>query len=113
MCVMAAKKSATPNLQRLHCNQCHGNTWHKLLKTAHDEGSEPYDEQYAIWWDIRHQMFECCGCKSVVMRRVHMFSEWDGPDVRFFPPRVSRHKPKWFYDIPHEMKSLLEEIYNS
>jgi hypothetical protein len=108
-----AKKAATSNLVRLHCNHCHGKTWHKLLKQVHDRGSEPYDEQYAVWWDITHAMFECCGCKSVVMRRIHMFSEWDEPDVRFFPPPVSRHKPKWFYDIPHEMRSLLEEIYNS
>jgi len=47
------------------------------------------------------------------MRRTHEFSEWDSPDVRFFPPPVSRHKPEWFDDVPHEMRFLLEEIYNS
>lgn len=110
----AAKgKTAKRNVQRVHCNNCRGNTLHKLLKEARDEGSEQYDEQYDIWWKTLHQMFECCGCKSVVVKRTHMFSEWDGPDVRFFPPPVSRHKPKWFYDIPRNMRSLLREVYNS
>lgn len=106
---------ATPKkrvLQRLYCNNCHGETLHRLLKAIHDEGSEPCGEQY-IWWDIVHEMFECCGCKSVVLRRTQHFSEWDGPDVRFFPPPASRHKPKWLRNIPHNMRLLLEEIYNS
>jgi len=42
-----------------------------------------------------------------------MFSEWDGPDVRHFPPPVSRHKPEWFHDIPYPLQSLLNETYNS
>lgn len=49
----------------------------------------------------------------MVVRRVHMLSEWDEPDIQFFPPPASRQKPKWFYDIPHEMRSLLKEVYNS
>jgi hypothetical protein len=26
---------------------------------------------------------------------------------------VSRHRPKWFYEIPQELRSLLKEIYKS
>ena len=112
--IMAAqKKTVNRNIQRLHCNECRGTKWHKLLKETHDQGSEPYDEDYRIWWHIVHQMFECCGCKSVVVRRSHEFSEWDYPDVRLFPPPVSRHKPEWFYQIPGSMLSLFKEIYNS
>jgi hypothetical protein len=107
------KKTVNRNIQRLHCNGCRGDTWHKLLKETHDEGSEPYDEECHIWWHIVHQMFECCGCKSVVVRRSHEFSEWDYPDVRFFPPPVSRHKPDWFHQIPASLRSLLMEVYNS
>jgi hypothetical protein len=47
------------------------------------------------------------------MRRTHTFSEWDGPEVRFFPPKVSRHKPEWFYKLPYQFQTLLEEIYRS
>jgi hypothetical protein len=109
----AKKKTVNRNIQRLHCNDCRRKTLHKLLKETNDDGSEPYDEQYHIWWHITHQMFECCGCKSVVVRRSHEFSEWDYPDVRFFPPPVSRHKPEWFHKLPASLLSLLSEVYNS
>jgi hypothetical protein len=110
---MATTKKINRNIQRVHCNSCRGKTLHKLLKEAHDEGSEPYDEQNHVWWHIVHQMFECCGCKSVVVRRSHEFSEWDYPDVRLFPPPVSQHKPDWFHKLPASLQSLLSEVYNS
>src|ERR1039458_10611924 len=101
------------SVERVHCNNCHGRTLHKILATAHDRDSEDVDGQYAIWWDTVHDIFECCGCKAVVMRRTEMMSEWEEPDIRFFPPPASRHKPAWLYDIPHEIRLLLEEVYNS
>jgi hypothetical protein len=58
-------------------------------------------------------MFECCGCKSVVLRRIHEFSEWDEAEIRFFPPPASRRKPDWLHKIPHELASVLNEVYNS
>src|SRR6266404_3128060 len=109
----AKRKTVQRNPEMVHCNECRRNTWHKLLKETRDEGSEPYDEDFHIWWRIVHQMFECCGCKSVVLRRRHEFSEWDYPDIRFFPPPVSRHKPEWFDEIPRSLRSLLTEIYSS
>jgi hypothetical protein len=112
-CMPTGKKAVPPNLQKLHCNECHGKTWHKRLKEVHDSGSERVADDYALWWDITHEMFECRGCNSVVMRRTHELSEWDSPDVRFFPPPVSRRKPEWFYEIPNEIRLLLEETYNS
>jgi hypothetical protein len=108
-----SKKSIDRTIQRLHCNECRGKTLHKLLKETDDSGSEPYDEEFSVYWHITHQMFECCGCRSVVVRRSHEFSEWDYPDVRYFPPPVSRHKPEWFHELPHQLQSLLSEIYNS
>lgn len=118
--IMVVQKKTRIKQERLHCNDCHGTTLHKLLKVAHDMGSEPCENgagpdepTYYVSWHTIHEMFECCGCKSVVLRRTHHFSEWDYPDVRFFPPPVSRIKPKWFYKIPHGLRSLLEEIYNS
>jgi hypothetical protein len=113
MMVAQTKKKRGVKFERLLCNECHRKTLHKVLKDAHDTGSEPYDDGYHISWHIIHEMLECCGCKSVILRKTHHFSEWDYPDVRFFPPPVSRRKPKWFYDIPNELRSLLEEIYNS
>ncbi len=107
------EKSKQNTLHRVHCNDCRSVTYHKVLKTAVDSGAEDYDEHSSVWWETRHDMFECCGCKSIVMRRTHTFSEWDGPEVRFFPPKVSRHKPEWFYKLPYQFQTLLEEIYRS
>jgi hypothetical protein len=104
------KKAANRNIQKLHCNDCRRVTLHKLLKETHDQGSEPWDEEIRTYWDIVHQMFECCGCKSVVVRRSHEFSEWEYPDVRYYPPPVSRHKPEWFDETPAPLQSLLMEI---
>src|ERR1035438_432512 len=41
--MVAPAKTAVkrPNV-RLHCNECHHKTFHKLLKSTSDEGSEPY-----------------------------------------------------------------------
>jgi hypothetical protein len=107
------KKPTKRNIQKLHCNDCRRITLHKLLKETHDQGSEAWDEEYRTYWDIVHEMFECCGCKSVVVRRTHEFSEWEHPDVRYYPPPVSRHKPEWFDEIPGQLQLLLMEIYNS
>jgi hypothetical protein len=111
--VTSVKTAARSPNARLHCNECHHKTLHKLLKSTSDEGSEPYDESIRIWWKITHQMFECCGCKSVVLRRIHEFSEWDGAEIRYFPPPASRRKPDWFHEIPRELASVLNEVYNS
>jgi Domain of unknown function (DUF4145) len=88
-------------------------TFHELLKVTRDEGSEKFDEDSGVWWVTTHEMFQCHGCKSVVLRRIYEFSEFDHPEVRYFPPPVSRRMPKWLDEIPYEMQTLLNEIYNS
>ncbi len=42
-----------------------------------------------------------------------MFSEWDEPDIRYFPPRVSRHLPNWASALPYDLKAVLEEVYRA
>jgi len=37
----------------------------------------------------------------------------DDADVSYFPPRVSRAKPRWFDDLPREYTDLLSEIYSA
>jgi hypothetical protein len=103
-------------ITRLHCNQCRRTTYHRLLKTVDNKDSEVHEqhgEQFLVWWHITHELFECGGCKSVMVRRTDMHSEWDEPDVLFFPPRVSRHKPTWIYQIPRELRIMLNEVYDS
>ncbi len=93
---------------------CRGKTDHRLLKTAQgNTGSESYDGDSAIWWDTSFDVLQCCGCREVVLRRTYMFSEYEEAEVRYFPPRVSRHSPEWANELPWELKSVLDEIYRS
>lgn len=108
---MATKAS---KLQKVHCNECRRKTDHRLLKTAQgDSGSESYDEEYDIWWETTFDLLQCCGCRDIVLRRTYVFSEYDHAEVRYFPPRVSRHSPKWAQELPYELKSVLDEVYRS
>lgn len=108
---MATKPS---KLQRVHCNACRRKTDHRLLKTVQgDTGSEQYDENYAIWWETKFDVLQCCGCREVVLRRTYMFSEYDEAEVRYFPPPISRHSPEWAHELPYDLKLVLDEIYRS
>jgi hypothetical protein len=95
-------------VERVHCNQCRQRTEHRLLKTAND--SE--ETQAGDWWSTTFDMLECCGCKDVVLRRTSIFMS-DEPDVRYFPPLVSRHSPSWRYDLPQKITAVLDEVYRS
>lgn len=109
--VMATKPS---KIQQVHCNECRRKTDHRLLKTAlGDKGSEQEDETFAIWWETKFDVLQCCGCREVVLRRTYDCTEFEYPDVRFFPPRVSRHSPHWKNKLSWEFRSVLDEIYRS
>jgi hypothetical protein len=101
-------------VKKVHCNECRRKTDHRLIKTFKgDSGSEPYDEEYSIYWDTTFDVLQCCGCGEALLRRTYDFSEYDDVDVRYFPPRVSRHSPKWKGDLPPEIMFVLEEVYRA
>ena len=103
--------------ERLFCNGCHTETLHDLLKQV--SHTVEYDVDYGngqldiVWEAMTNQMFECRGCKSVVLRCTSKFSEDDTNDVRYYPPPVARVKPKWFDELPSNIQKLLSEIYRS
>jgi Domain of unknown function (DUF4145) len=103
---MATKKP--PHIERLHCNSCRITTKHLLLKTHSDSGS---DEEQEFYWRTDSDMFECCGCSSVLLRQVEHFSEDPDPTVKFYPPPASRWLPRWRWSIPNKLARLLGEIY--
>jgi hypothetical protein len=47
------------------------------------------------------------------LRRTHVFSENEDDDIRYFPPPTSRRPPDWRYHLPHEVRSILEEVYSA
>jgi len=104
---MAAKKNTT---ERIYCNQCRGKTVHRLVKRMNDSGT---DDETGFWWSTTFDMLQCGGCREVLLRRRFDFSENAEPEIRIFPPPMSRYLPDWRYDIPAKMRVLLEEIYRS
>lgn len=105
---MATKKP--PNIEKLHCNSCRITTKHLLLKTHRDTGS---DEERGFYWQTDSEMFECCGCSSVLLRQTHHFSEDPEPEVTFYPPPASRWLPQWQWSLPHKLRGLLAQIYKA
>jgi len=114
---MATSKQKKRIPERLFCNGCHKDTLHDLLKEVSDTVETDVDigggQLYTVWEETTHQMFQCRGCKSVVLRCTWNYSEYDAKDVRYFPPPVARLKPKWFDELPSELQQLLSEIYRS
>ena len=99
--------------ERIFCNRCAHEVKHLLIATREQHGSEPYDEQYEISWDTIYDIFECCGCEDVTLRRKYYFSEWDRGDIEitYYPPRIGRRLPPWKKELSDEMGQLLEEVY--
>lgn len=96
--------------ERIYCNECHGKTAHRLVKSVKDNGT---DDEMGFWWSSIADVLQCLGCREVVLRRKFHFSENAEPEIRIFPPRMSRYLPNWRFDLPGEMRLLLEEIYRS
>jgi hypothetical protein len=108
MCNMAEKYS----LERVHCNSCRQSTEHRLLNRVEDRGRS---EDGEFQWATTHDTLQCCGCQEVVLRRRFDSSESDPeqPEIRYFPPPVSRHPPSWQFDIPYHLRVVLDEVYRS
>lgn len=73
---------------------------------------DPY-QGIEVSWSTTYSMLECRGCEEVMLKRTFWFSENEGVDEDFYPPRVSRKKPTWFDKSPREYRSLLSEIYSA
>jgi hypothetical protein len=101
-------------IKKVHCNECRRKTDHRLLKTFKgDSGSEQWDEEYRVYWNTTFDVLQCCGCGEAMLVRTSEFSEDEHASVRYFPPRVSRHSPKWKDDLPPEIMLVLEEVYRA
>src|SRR5262249_26168127 len=64
-------------------------------------------------WEITYDVLQCCGCREALLVRTYVFSEHDDAEVRYFPPRVSRHSPEWKNELPAELMLVLEEVYRT
>jgi hypothetical protein len=100
-----------PKIVWAHCNKCLDKTKHEVVAERRQEGSEPYDEDIAIWWSTTYTLLECRGCETVCMRREFVFSEHDGVQVEYFPPAISRTRPPWIDELSKDEQEMLLEVY--
>jgi hypothetical protein len=103
-------------VERVHCNSCHHETKHEVVAERVQKGSEEWGEPedpYHVSWQNRYTMLECLGCESIVLRKVSWFSEAEGEDTTYFPPRISRRMPTWSNELPPDQRRLMKEVYTA
>jgi hypothetical protein len=101
-------------IERVHCNGCHRDTKHQVIAERIQKGSEEHGDEedpFVISWENRYTLLECLGCETIVLRRTSWFSEADGEDVTYFPPRISRQLPAWTSNLPRDQRRLIKEVY--
>lgn len=105
--------TAAPKIVRAYCNICGNETKHEVVTERRTHGSEVIDpyQGIEISWSTTYSMMECMGCEEVLLKRTFWFSEHDGIEEEYYPPRVSRRRPTWIDELPKEYFSLLSEIY--
>lgn len=93
---------------RCHCNSCGHPTKHDMIATRSVDEVIDEDSRYTLT-EI-YDTLQCRGCESVTLR-YRFVDPAHGEEISFYPPRVSRRAPDWRWDLPAELRSLLEEIY--
>ena len=100
---------------KAHCNKCGGDTNHDVL---HREQTSWRDDEQDIYGSDQYETLKCCGCDSIKLRHISDFSEYDEPNVYYFPPAIFREIPGWFNWLGIELKpeerfikEILNEIY--
>lgn len=95
------------------CNNCGRDTRHVVLMV--DSETEK-DEEYGAWWETTFSMIKCAGCDLILLERSVDSSEFAETEKEYFPPVVSRRRPKWAADQtesigPRGLMQLLNEVY--
>ncbi|MEN6386239.1 MAG: DUF4145 domain-containing protein [Phycisphaerales bacterium] len=99
------------NIEWVHCNQCLRKTRHEILLSK--KLKEIEDDPFLYEWVTTYTMLECCGCGNVTLRRNVSATEIDVDDTNYYPPPISRQIPQWHYELPEELKDLLNECYTA
>lgn len=104
----------TEKIEKIYCNRCGQKTKHNVVAERIQEGFEDLrDEEYSVSWKVMYTMFECCGCCNITLRCRSWCSEWDGVEVKFYPPPIGRPLPRWHHKLPLELMALMEEVYTA
>lgn len=103
------------NKERCFCNTCSYNTFHKLIERIDiAEDDEIGLDGQVISQSLDHFLLQCQGCGSVTLKIQPYSSEVDlSMHTEFYPPRVSRKRPSWFWKLPPAWWRLMNEIYHA
>jgi hypothetical protein len=106
--------------RRLACVECDGETWHKVLRSAHEATPDSWNSS---WGD--YEILMCQGCRTLSFRQV-TWSELDyiGPDVDgepsfdkeqlLFPSRVKgRKKLRYYSQLPKDVAKIYDETHKA
>jgi len=70
------------------------------------------DDATGYWWGNNYEILQCRGCRAVCLRET--FNDATGEEeVSYYPPAISRRLPAWRWDLPSDMREMLEEIYRA
>jgi len=74
--MMANDSQETPELRKVHCNECRRETEHRLLKTVQGDSGETVEldeldeHECSIWWETTFDLLQCRCCRETVLRRI-------------------------------------------
>jgi Domain of unknown function (DUF4145) len=100
---------------KAHCNLCGGERNHAVL---HSIATEWESEDSQIGGKDRYETLQCAGCESIKLRHTIDHSWEQDVTVIYYPPSISRARPRWYGDLIFDLtldedaiSDLLEEIY--
>jgi hypothetical protein len=99
------------DIVRAPCSNCMTKTDHLILISKTVSDSEPYDEEYNVYWQDNYRLLECCGCHCIVLHKVSTFSEVDEVSEAYYPPGATRRPPSWISRLPGKTRAMLGEVY--
>ena len=108
-----AAMSGEKTQQKAHCNACGRITKHNIVYRKEQTEVEEIDDHYAMHWCTTYSLLECCGCEELSLARRLVCNEADEDSTEYYPPRVARKRPTWFYKLPAEYVEFLNEIYTA
>lgn len=96
----------------IHCNNCNGERWHRPITATITKSGDDSDGYYppTEWWREMTDVFACCGCDEITVRR-RMEGSGYRDDVAYLPPRAFHQQPQWTIHLPFATRDLLRSVY--
>jgi Domain of unknown function (DUF4145) len=116
-----AEEATKPPTIKAHCNDCLSETNHDVIARRKREWIDRDDQGNPVFGETMiYELVQCRGCENISLKRTYWRSDEEGRKVDYFPPAVSRRKPKWgegfgwiFGRAQTEISTLFDEVYSA